>query len=429
MDMRDLDRTITPDIKDIKRFNIIEAHQEKLHNGIPVYVLDCSDQDIIKIDFMFPAGNWYQSEPLVAFAANNLLLEGTKHKSALEIANILDYYGVMTSCSVDKDNALFSVMALRKHLEKILPLIFEILTEPSFTETELEIFKAKHKQLFQVEQTKVRNLARVKLSQMLYGNNHPYGYSVEVEDFDKLTSQKLGDFFNHFYQLSLCKIIISGKIQRSDMELLDTTFGNIPLSQDTFINPEFILSPSADKKQLVEKADAVQSALRIGKILFNKTHPDYTGIAVLNVILGGYFGSRLMKNIREEKGYTYGISSILVSFIHSGYLTIVSEVGKDVTKEAIAEVYKEIEILRTEKVPEEELERVKNYMLGEMVRMFDGPFAQAESFSSILEYDLNYTYFYNFIEQIKAITADEILALTQKYLNPDDFTQVVAGAA
>ena len=148
---------------------------------------------------------------------------------------------------------------------------------------------------------------------------------------------------------------------------------------------------------------------------------------VLNTILGGYFGSRLMKNIREEKGYTYGISSHIISLHHSGYLTIVSEVGADVYKKAITEIYKEIKILREKPVPYDELTLVKNYLLGELLRMFDGPFALADSFRSILEYGLNYDFFNKGIDTVKNITPEEILSLARKYLNEESFTQVVAG--
>lgn len=423
-----LDRNITPAIKKIERFNIIEARKYTLDNGIQVYAIDNGDQEIIKIDFVFSAGNWYQSDPLLAFAVNNQLPEGTISKSASDIANLMDYYGAYTNFNVDKDNAGVGVLILKKYMHQVLPVFREILTEPALKESELEIFRNKHKQIFEIEQGKVKNLARVKLSQMIYGSQHPYGYIVEKEDFDQLNSSKLRTFFNEYYDLSNSKIILSGKITDEDIKTINYYFGKIKTNLKERINKDYTIVPANSRISYIEKPDAVQSAIRIGKVFANKQHPDYTGLTLLNVILGGYFGSRLMKNIREEKGYTYGINSLLVSFIRSGYLAITTEVGTDVTNEAVAEIYKELEILRTLPVSPDELARVKNYMLGETVRMFDGPFAQADSFISILDYDLGYDYYYSFIDEINRITSDDILQLAQKHLREEDFYQVVVGA-
>lgn len=426
--MIQLDRTVAPSIRKIDRFNIIEAQKYKLDNGNCVYVINNGDQDIFKIDFIFPAGNWFQSGPLVAFASNNQISEGTISKSAVEIANTFDFYGAYTNFSVDKDNAGVGLLILKKYAKQVLPLFHEVITQPSFKESELEIFCNKHKQIFEIEQSKVKNLARVKLSHMVFGDDHPYGYMVQKDDFDNLSSEKLKKHFIDNYYLSEAKIVISGKITQDDISLVNQYFGQDKVkSKPTEINKYPIVS-AKERVCYIEKPDAVQSAIRIGKFFPNKHDPDYTGLTLLNVILGGYFGSRLMKNIREEKGFTYGINSLLVSFIRSGYMAITTEVGTNVTSQAVAEIYKEIKKLQTELVPADELERVKNYMLGETVRMFDGPFAQADSFISILDYDLGYDYYYNFINELNRITSDDILQLARKHLKEEDFYQVVVGA-
>jgi predicted Zn-dependent peptidase len=180
-------------------------------------------------------------------------------------------------------------------------------------------------------------------------------------------------------------------------------------------------------KALIEKDKVYQSAIRIGKILFNKHHPDFLAMQILNTILGGYFGSRLMKNIRENKGYTYGIGSMIVSLHHSGYFVIASEVGKDVCRAALKEIYKEMKILRETTIPEDELTVVKHYLMGEVIRMFDGPFALAESLKAIVEYGLDYDYYDKTIETIKHTTARQLLDLANQYFAPGTFTEIVAG--
>ena len=165
----------------------------------------------------------------------------------------------------------------------------------------------------------------------------------------------------------------------------------------------------------------------MGKILFNKTHPDFMGLTVLNTVFGGYFGSRLMMNIREDKGFTYGIGSGLVSLHNSGFFFITSEVGADVSKDAINEIYKELRKLTEEKIPEDELNLVRNYMLGSFMRSIDGPFALAEKYKSVLEYNLDFDYYLKFIETIKNITSNDLLNLAQKYFTEDSMIELLVG--
>jgi len=310
----------------------------------------------------------------------------------------------------------------------VLGVVEDIIKNATFPENELEVFKNKHKQLFLVEQSKVRNIARFIHSRMLFGNQHPYGYLVTPEDFDKLTRDLLIRFYKQRYQASNCRIIASGKVDDKTIQLIEKHFGvdNWNYYENKAF-PYFQPVTEEERQIHVDKPDAVQSAIRIGKIMFNKLHPDFVGLSVLNCVLGGYFGSRLMKRIREEKGYTYGINSLLVEFRNSGYFTIVSELGSDVTAPALDDIYSEISRLRNELIPPEELLRVKNYMLGDIVRMFDGSFARAESLISLLEYDLEYDYFYSMVNHIKSITSNELQALAMQYLDPESLYQVVVG--
>jgi predicted Zn-dependent peptidase len=158
-----------------------------------------------------------------------------------------------------------------------------------------------------------------------------------------------------------------------------------------------------------------------------KTHKDFHSLTVLNTILGGYFGSRLMTNIREDKGYTYGIGSGMIPLKKAGYFFISTEVGVEVCNKAIDEIYIEINRLRNESISEKELILVKNYMIGSFLRSIDGPFALANRFKSIMEYDLDYSYYDDYISTIKNIKASDLLNLANKYLDPNSMTEVVAG--
>lgn len=423
-----IDRRIVPPIKEIKSFNIVEPGKHLLPNGIPLYRLNSPTSEMVKIEWLFPAGNWYQGLPLIAFAVNNMLVEGSVKFTSSQIAETVEYYGGYIGYNVDKDNAYLSLVCAEKYLANVLEVMEDIIKNSIFPEQELEGFRKKHRQQFLVEQSKVKNIARFVHSNMMFGDHHPYGYMVVEEDFERLNRETILSFYKQRYQAQHCRIIVSGNTNDNVIKLLEQHFGtdewnNSKILSDVTFQP----NPSTDTSRYIEKGDAVQSAVRIGKPIINKLHPDFVGLSVLNCVLGGYFGSRLMKKIREEKGYTYGINSLLVEFRHGGFFAIVSEVGADVTIPAIEDIYHEVKVLREEPIPVEELTRVKNYMLGEVVRMFDGPFAQADSLISLLEYDLGYQYYDAMIDTIKHVDSSTLQTLANKYLAPESFYQVIVG--
>ena len=213
------------------------------------------------------------------------------------------------------------------------------------------------------------------------------------------------------------------------MSLLNKYFGGVAKSDERRANSDEVNTVQGNSKfkHVVNKENAVQSALRIGKVLFNFTHPDYYGFRVMFTILGGYFGSRLMSNLREDRGYTYGINARLISYLNEGYFFIASQVGVEVTNKAIKEIYKEILRLKQDKVQVNELDLVKNYMLGNFLRTLDGPFAQADMIKTLIDFNLKDDYYDKYLQKIKDITPDEIMELAGKYLQLDSMYEIVAG--
>ncbi|MBI9038947.1 MAG: insulinase family protein [Bacteroidales bacterium] len=421
-------RKIQPEIKQIEKINLNEPEKLFLNNGIPVYSIKSGTQDVVKIDLFFEAGSIRQQKPFVAFSANMLLKEGSSKYTSSVIAELLDYHGAYIETINQKDLAIVSLYSLNKHLEKLLPLLSDIIFSPKYPEKEFDVFIQKQRQEYKVNIEKVKYLAMQKFNQLIFGKNNPYGQIVELNDFDTLKPFDLRNFHKRFYDAANCKIIISGKINDKLFGLLNLNFGNIKVNSKYKIDTVKIDIPSiTDRKDIIIKENAMQSAIRIGKILFNKTHPDFMGLTVLNTVLGGYFGSRLMMNIREDKGYTYGIGSGLASLHNSGFFFIASEVGTEVSKDAINEIYIELRKLTEEKIPEDELDLVRNYMLGSFMRSIDGPFALAEKYRSVLEYNLDLKYYSKLIETIKSITSSDLLNLAQKYFIEDTMIELLVG--
>jgi zinc protease len=423
-----LDRKQAPEFKTIDKIDIQHAVENTLNNGIKVYTIDSGSQELTKIEFLFKAGMYYQSQPLLASAANNLLETGTKNYTANELSDNIDFFGSFFECAVEQDFASLALFSLNKYLDKSLHYVEDIIKNPTFPKDEFDIYLSNKKQKHLVNTEKVNVLARRRFSELVFGEQHPYGRDVKTEDFDRLTIEKVKEFYQTFYHSGNCTIIASGKLSKDLIATLNQFFGKVTWGTVQAIPiPKLDVDTTKQLKHFIEKPDAIQSAVRVGRLLFNKKDPDYFKFQVLNTILGGYFGSRLMANIREDKGYTYGIGSGLASLVNAGYFFISTEVGTDVTNDTLKEIYKEIKLLREELVDADELETVRNYVLGQFLRSVDGPYSLADKFKAIWEFGLGYDYFEKYFEAVKMITPEEIKGLANKYLQEKDLIELVVG--
>lgn len=426
--MEIIDRKISPAFKTIEKIEMIRASERHLKNAIPVYAINAGSQDLIKIEFLFAAGMFQQQIALQAATVNTMLEEGTSGMNADQIADAVDYYGAFLETNVSQDHASVILYTLNKHLKSTLPIVEQVIKNAVFPEQELVTHLTNKKQKFLVNKQKVANVARKRFTELLFGEKHPYGINVKEDDFNKITVPLLKEFYKTHYTSANCRIILAGKVHDNIYNLLNDHFGGDDwkgsLNATVTVPP---LQTTVEKQHLIYKDDALQSAIRIGKPLFNKTHKDFQSMQVLNTVLGGYFGSRLMSNIREDKGYTYGIGSGIISLQNAGYFFISTEVGVDVCTNAIEEIYFEMDRLKQELITQEELVLVKNYLLGTFLRSVDGPFAMAERFKGIMTYNLGYDYFDKYIATIKAVSASQLRDLANQYLDKNSMIELVAG--
>jgi predicted Zn-dependent peptidase len=423
-----IDRSLTPATKEIEEIQIPQAKKYTLDNGIPVYSISAGFQELVKVELIFFNNEFDASRPLLNSATNRMLSEGTSKFTSSQLADHIDYFGAFYETDENADFTSVMLYTLNKHLESTLPFIADIIHDPVFPQKELDIYSRNNRQRLIVDNEKVSSVARRKFNEVIFGNKHAYGYYVMPDDFTNIKRDDLLDHYKKKYHPSNCTIIISGLIKESAIEALNRHFGKQASGQTgrlEKINKSF--NPSSENKHFFEKEGAVQSALRIGKPFFNRKHADYPGMAVLNTIFGGFFGSRLMSNIREDKGYTYGIGSAIVSMRQEGYFFISTEVGAEVTKSALGEIYKEIELIKNELVNSEELEIVRNYMLGTFLKSMDGPFQLAERFKSIYLYDLDYSYYDRYLQIVRTIQPEELQQLARRYFDTSGFFEVVVG--
>lgn len=305
-----------------------------------------------------------------------MLAEGTRDMTAHQIAERLDYYGSYYDVNIDRDYAYISFCMLSKFFDETLAVAEQILLHPIFPEEELRTYCAKRKQRLAVERTKVDTQAREAFARALFGPSHPYGISADEAQYDKLTRGDVAAFYESHYTADNGFTICSGRIGDHERQAVAALAERLPRRKPEAGIP--FPAPVTQHEARVDHPGAVQSSIRIGRLLFPRQHPDFLGMQVVASALGGYFGSRLMQNLREEHGYTYGVVAAMVNFEREGYFAVAAQVGTEVTQDALREIYTEIERLRAEPMPEGELSLVKNIMVGEMMRILDGPFGIAD---------------------------------------------------
>lgn len=423
-----LDRKTPPVIHDAVEFDYIlpAINEQKLNNGIPLYWLSAGVQDVVQVDWVFPAGLWYEEKEAISQAAAGLMKNGTTTRNANEINEALEFYGATLKVGPGNDYGTVTLYTLTKHLSKLLPIVFELLTDAVYPQHELDLYKQNSLQRLLVNLRQCDFVANQKIDAALFGETHPYGRYTKKETIENLNREDILAFYKKHYDLSQCKIFMAGNIGNAEVKCLNDIFGTVVLGNKVHEQQPIKVNSQAEKKlSIINDANGVQGAVRIARHFPNRHHDDFAPMVVLNTLYGGYFGSRLMSNIREDKGYTYGIHSSLTPFVNGGMLTIATEVGRDVVEHALAEVYKEMELLCNEPADDEELLLVKNYLLGNLLGDLDGPFSILQRWRTLVLNGLTIDHFNRNISVYKTITAKELQALAQKYFVQADFYEVV----
>lgn len=419
-------RAKAPKIKTITTIQMPEVQQLRLDNGIPVYVVNMGTQEVLKVEVIFQGGRPYELKKLASRATSALLREGTRNYTSAELAEQLDYYGSSLAIPYHTDTTSLSLLSLNKHFNKVLPLLAEVIKAPIFPEHELQAFIQRSIQHLQVDLSKNDVVAYREITELFFGPEHPYGYNSTNETYTQLTRDDLLEHHNRLFTKDNCFVIVSGKVTPDVLEQLNEQLGHgIPAGK--LEAPRLILEEAPPQRKLVSKPDSLQSAIRIGFRTFNRHHPDFFDLSILNVLLGGYFGSRLMANIREEKGYTYNIYSTLDAMQFDGCFYIGTEVGNEFVPDTLTQIYHEMQQLREELVDEDELEMMRNYILGNYLTMIDGPFNVAELVRLLVTENLPFDELQNSVDRTLAISPEAIQAMAQKYLIPEKMSEVIVG--
>lgn len=419
-----LDRKSAPQFKDPEVFKLPSCRKEYLSNGIPYFEYLSSPQPALKIEFVFSAGQLFEEKPSQAFFTTKLLTSGTSKLSANQIEEKIARFGAFLELNYAQDSAGLTLYCLAKHLESLLPVIIEIFNDTVFVEDELENFRNIQIQNLKVNSEKTAYLASVEFKEKFFGN-HPYARSNNNESLQSIHRQDLVSFFENKYHWSNASIFVSGGGATSFTSIFEKHLGAFKVSsnqKDTY--PK--IKTYGFGKANIDK-ESLQSSIRLGLPAVGLHDTNYHRVSLLNEVFGGYFGSRLMKNIREDKGYTYGIHSSVVNYFAASYLVIGSDVKGDVREKAIEEIIKEMKILKTEKISSEEIESVKNYMVGSYLNSLNTAFSVMEKHKTIYCHNLPNDFFEKYYSAIQSTTEENLLQTAGDIFIEDNYLIISAG--
>lgn len=416
-----------PVVHQISTFEIPEYKTINLKNGIPVVILQAPDPDVIRMDVVFDAGRYHEKYRSVAKTTAILLREGTKNMSSSEIAENLDYFGASLSTDASMDTSTIQIHCMGKYFNEVVGILNDIINNPIFPEKELEKFKSRILDKLNVELSKNEVLAYRHFTEKLFGENHPYGYNTMQNDYKGIKRKQLVDHFEYNYTSEKCKIFITGNVDKTKLDFLNSTLGKISSSDDKIKEKSYEIPEKELGVYKYETERVHQTAIRIGRRLFNRDHKDYPSIYLLNTIFGGYFGSRLSANIREDKGYTYGIYSSIDMMLRDGYFMISTDVGSQYLSKTLKEIYKEIKILQTELISEDELNLVKNYIKGNFLSLINGNLNSLNIIKTVELAGLRNSFYTDFIEEIMITDSQKLLDLANTYFKQEDLIEIQVG--
>ncbi|MFD2037655.1 M16 family metallopeptidase [Belliella marina] len=421
-----LDRSKAPEFQIPENITLQNPIKRTLQNGVHLYFIPTPEIDAIRLEINTDTQRALNTDDkkLTSFFTLNMIMEGTKEKSASDLDDFFDHYASEVEVSSGFENNSIALLTTKKHFSNVFPVFRSLLTEATFPEKELA--KRKSQKALSISLQREQNGARASqlFRRQLFGENHPYGLISEEYDVEIITREDLLDYYNHSLWYNP-EIFLTGNVGEAELDMIAALLGSLDVN---FTEQEYPLFENIAKDRLYEVKDkSLQSTIRIGCHLIPKSHPDYHALSVFNTILGGYFGSRLIKNIREEKGHTYGIYSSIGSLKNADYWIVMADVQKQYLNEVITEIYKEINLLKTELVGVDELETVRNYMIGSFLSNFSSAFDLIGRFKSIHQAGLDQNFYYEKLDFIRTFTAQDILEVGLKYFSRTDMVEVMVG--
>lgn len=415
------------------KFTLPRAERFRLTNGLDVRLVRQTELPVVSMNLVIKSGGAATppGKAIVAAMTANLLTNGTRTRSALDIANQMQGLGATLRASEGWDSSEVNLVTLTKNLDAALGTFADVIVNPTFPADELELTRRRQMVALIQRKTNANMIAPGVYSSILYGKAHPYGYEALGDEsaVRAITRADLETFYNTFYRPNNAVLVVVGDVTAKDLlPKLERAFatwkpGTIPTSTVPAV-------PTRDKTvlYLVDRPGSAQSVLNIGQVGAARNTPDYFPLVVMNNILGGQFFSRVNLNLREAKGYTYGARTEWDFRRGAGPFTASAQVQTAVTKESVVEFLKELRGIRGEiPVTTEELAYSKQSLIRRYPSGFETVGQVSGRLADLIVYDLPDTYFSDFIPRINAVTLEDVKRVANRYLDPARMAILVVG--
>jgi zinc protease len=418
-----LDRKKPPAYKQNKSFELLKPEIQELSDTNKLYFINGGEQDVLKLELVFKAGKWQEPHPGISHFTSTLLAKGTADHDSFQITYRFDFYGIHLEIHPGFDFTSIALYGLPKNIINVLDLFLDILSNATFPEDELRQAADIYRQGLKINLEKTNFVAAREFRKYLFGNSHPYGYDIESDNIDRIHRQSLIEFRNNYF--GEFTGFISGKISDSVKKSISGKLNQLKFRESKPVT--HAKAPSNPGEFHHTKEGSIQTSIRIGKLTIDRHHSDFPGLLLLNHLLGGFFGSRLMKNIREEKGLTYGIHSSIHPLKNESYFVIAADVNSDSRNLAVTEIRAELAQLRNQLVPTKELEVARNHFIGSLQTELNTSFAHSDRIKLITLFKLPSTYYQQLIDQLLSITEIQLNELAGQYYSEEGLYTISIG--
>jgi len=419
-----VNRTLVPEIHAIDNISLLNLQKINLIEGVTCYILKDEQVDLCRIDWVIPAGLIYQAKKLQANMAMLMLKQGNAKYNDRELTVLLEFYGAKWNYTIETHYINMSLFAIKRHFLALLDVLYEMIHTSLFDQNELQIILDQEMQKYKVNVERNEWHADKYAATALYGQEHPYSNNLLISDFESISIEDVKNYYYDTIYYAHGDLFISGNIDDSILNQIKKIFSRLKIKKSYKI-PYIPKQIAAQNIHHIKGPQSTQASIRMMMPIINKAHKDYMLVVIVNTILGGYFGSRLMRNLREDKGYTYGIYSQIVSLIDDAHWVVSTEVDNEVKADAIQQIYKEIRNLQTLQISEDELTKIKNTMLGQLLSNTDGVFNRIQSIIGLYKYGLDASQYSKWTTEINMITSKQVQSIANLYFDVNNIFEVI----
>lgn len=432
------DRTKAPELRKLERFRLPEPSTLLLEGGVPLVYLNQCTQEVIRLDLLFAQG--YYHEPRLMLSPFTLAMTrrgGTASHTEDEIASMLDFMGASIECAVYTDRTVMTVYVLTRFLDEVLPMLLEMLTEPVFSQESLEQYRSERLQAFLVSEKRTTVQAANHFRRLLFSARHPAGRQIRQKDYETVTRQMIVDYFRKNFQIphgaALMGVYAFGCVRQRELDIIRRHLGVLraPSKARMRALDETILShrvlPLGQESCRIRLPGSSQMSMRMGSQMVRRDHPDYNDLRFLVAVLGGSFSSRLMRSVREQKGYTYSIGAELTTYPDASLLTIGCDFDSRFLRPLKAEILHQMDMLCQEPVPQDELEMQRVYQIGSLCRECDSAFSIADMYLFMDGCRMGRDCYDKRVGDMLSVTSQRLLDLARTYFGKENLKVVLAG--